>query len=100
MATETKVINVAPESELGRFLEEIGEAPVVLEKDGERYVLAREDAHDIWADYDPEKVRQALLQSAGALADIDRESLLSDITRSARTEQSRTPRPIIHALPH
>ena len=46
MATETKVINVAPGSELGRFLEEIGEAPVVLEKDGERYVLAREDAHD------------------------------------------------------
>ena len=34
MATETKVINVAPESELGRFSEEIGEAPVILEKDG------------------------------------------------------------------
>ena len=85
MATETKVINVAPESELGRFLEEIGEAPVVLEKDGERYVLAREAAHDIWADYDPEKVRQALLQSAGALAGIDRESLLNDI-RAARAQ--------------
>ncbi len=79
MATESKVISVAPESELGRFLEEIGEAPVVLEKDGGRNVLAREDAHDIWADYDPEKVRQALLRSAGALADIDRESLLSDM---------------------
>ena len=83
MATETKVINVAPESELGRLLAEIGAVPVVLEKDGERYVLAREDAHDIWADYDPEKVRQALLQGAGALAGIDRESLLSDI-RAAR----------------
>ena len=91
MATETKVINVAPESELGRFLEEIGEAPVILEKDGERYVLAREDAHDIWADYDPEKVRQALLQSAGALADIDRESLLSDI--HAAREQNSPGRP-------
>ena len=88
MATETKVINVAPESELGRFLEEIGEAPVVLEKDGERYVLAREDAHDIWADYNPEKVRQALLQSAGALADIDRKSLLSDI-HAARAQHDR-----------
>ena len=91
MAAETKVINVAPESELGRFLEEIGEAPVVLEKDGERYVLAREDAHDIWAGYDPEKVRQALLQSAGALADIDRESLLSDI--HAAREQNSPGRP-------
>ena len=91
MAAETKVINVAPESELGRFLEEIGEAPVVLEKDGERYVLAREDAHDIWADYNPEKVRQALLQSAGALADIDRESLLSDL--HAAREQNTPGRP-------
>ena len=87
MATETKVINVAPESELGRLLEEIGVAPVVLEKDGERYTLAREAANDIWADYDPEKVRQALLQSAGALAGIDRESLLNDI-RAAREQNS------------
>ena len=91
MATETKVINVAPESELGRFLEEIGEAPVILDRDGERYVLAREDAHDHWADYSPEKVRQALLQSAGALADIDRESLLSDI--HAAREQNSPGRP-------
>ena len=91
MATETKVINVAPESELGRFLEEIGEVPVILEKDGERYVLAREAAHDIWADYNPEKVRQALLQSAGALAGVDRKSLLSDI--HAAREQNSPGRP-------
>ena len=91
MATETKVINVAPESELGRFLEEIGEAPVVLDRDGERYVLAREAANDIWADYNPEKVRQALLQSAGALAGVDRESLLSDI--HAAREQNSPGRP-------
>ncbi len=87
MATESKVINVAPESELGRFLEEIGEPPVVLEKEGGRYVLAREDAHDIWADYDPEKVRQALRQCAGALAGIDRKSLINDI-RAAREQDS------------
>ena len=89
MATETKVINVAPESELGRLLAEIGEMPVILERDGERYVLAREAAHVTWADYDPEKVRQALLQSARCLlADIDRESLLSDL-HAAREQNSR-----------
>ena len=91
MAAETKVISVAPESELGRLLAEIGAVPVILDRDGNRYVLAREDAHDIWADYDPEKVRQALLQSAGALADIDRESLLSDI--HAAREQNSPGRP-------
>ena len=87
MATKSRVINVAPESELGRFLEEIGAVPVVLEKDGERYVLARECAHDIWADYDPEKVRQALRQGTGILAGVDRESLLSDI-HAAREQDS------------
>ena len=91
MATELKVINVAPESELGRFLEEFGGAPVILEKDGERYVLAREDAHDIWADYDPEKVMQALRQGTGILAGVDRESLLSDI--HAAREQNSSGRP-------
>ena len=65
--------------------------PVILDRDGERYVLAREDAHDIWADYDPEKVRQALLQSAGALAGVDRKSLLSDI--HAAREQNSPGRP-------
>ncbi len=87
MATETKVINVAPESELGRLLAEIGEMPVILERDGERYVLAREAAHDIWVDYDPEKVRQALRQGTGILAGVDRESLLSDL-RAAREQDS------------
>ncbi|MCY4437631.1 MAG: hypothetical protein OXE05_09905 [Chloroflexi bacterium] len=91
MAAETKVVNVAPESELGRFLEEIGGAPVILDKDGERYVLAREDAHDIWVDYDPEKVRQALRQGTGILAGVDRESLLSEI--HAAREQNSPGRP-------
>ena len=68
MATGTKTIEVAPDSEVGLLLEEVGGAPVILEKDGERYLLAREDTLDIWAGYDPDKVREALRQSAGALA--------------------------------
>jgi hypothetical protein len=34
---------------------------------------------DIWADYDPEKVKQGLQRSAGALAGIDRDALQRDI---------------------
>ena len=88
MATETKTIKVAPDSELGLLLAEVGGGPVILDKDGERYVLAREDAQDIWAAYDPEAVQQALHQSAGALAGIDRKSLLEDI-HAARKQDSR-----------
>ena len=87
MATETKTIKVEPDSELGLLLAEVGGAPIVLDKDGERYVLAREDAQDIWAAYDPEEVRQALLRSAGVLAGIDRNSLLEDI-HTARKQDS------------
>lgn len=88
MATESRTIKVAPDSELGLLLEEVGGAPVILEKDGERYVLAREYARDIWAAYDPEKVRQALYRSAGVLAGIDRNSLLDDI-HAAREQDSQ-----------
>ena len=87
MATESKTIKVAPDSELGLLLEEVGGAPVILEKDGERYVLAREDAQDIWAVYDPDAVRHALRQSTGALAGLDRKSLLEDI-HAAREQDS------------
>jgi hypothetical protein len=34
---------------------------------------------DIWANYDPEKVRQGLRKSAGALKGVDHEALKKDI---------------------
>jgi hypothetical protein len=45
----------------------------------------------IWADYDPKNVKAALQQSAGALAGIDREAFLADI--SASREQDSPGRP-------
>jgi hypothetical protein len=47
--------------------------------------------HAIWADYDPKKVKAGLQRSAGALAGIDREALLADI--SASREQDSPGRP-------
>lgn len=80
MAREPRKIHVTPGSELARLLEEAAVAPLILEKDGERYRLNREEGtEDIWAGYDPEKVREALMQSAGALAHVDREELLADL---------------------
>ena len=34
---------------------------------------------DIWADYDPDKVRQGVQSSAGALKGVDHEALKKDI---------------------
>lgn len=42
---------------------------------------------DIWKDYDPEKVREALKASAGAFAGIDTEQLKRDL-RDARGQDS------------
>lgn len=45
------------------------------------------ESRDIWANYDPQRVRQALRQSAGALAGVDRDALWADI-RAARRQAS------------
>jgi hypothetical protein len=59
---------------------------VLVEKEGIFFRLEPENAPqkpDIWADYDPEKVRQGLKRSAGALAGVDHEALKNNI-RSQR----------------
>jgi hypothetical protein len=47
-----------------------------------------EAAQDIWAGYDPEKMRQALHESAGALEGVDTDALMRDI-HAAREQRSR-----------
>lgn len=89
MTTETKRIHIAPDSELARLLEEAGDVPLLLEKDGELYRLSREE--DIWAGYDPYKARTALLKSAGALRGVDRERLLNDIHQAREQNSSGRP---------
>jgi hypothetical protein len=55
---------------------------VLVEKDGVLFRLEAEEAPqkpDIWANYDPEKVREGLRKSAGALKGVDIEALKRDI---------------------
>jgi hypothetical protein len=77
MLTNPDRVHVKPDSELARLLDEIGDTPILLEKDGEFFRLVKEEG--IWAGYDPERARAALQKSAGALRDVDREELLNDI---------------------
>jgi len=88
MIATTRTIEVTPGSELDRFLEEANGTPLVFVKNGVRYRVEREDvADDIWANYDPERVRRALRESAGAFASIDTEALKADI-RAQRGQDS------------
>jgi len=64
--------------------------PVLIEREGQIYRLELEQAQlpeNIWSSYDPEKVRRGLKKSAGALAGVDRETLLRDM-HEAREQAS------------
>ena len=87
MRVEPYRIQISADSELARLLDEAGDDPVVLEKNGKRYRLVEEPVDDIWAGYDPAQVKAALHNSADALADVNRQELLDDI-HAARTQDS------------
>lgn len=92
MVAAARTIDVTPGSELDRLLEEANGTPLVFVKNGVRYRVEREDAaDDIWANYDPERVRRALRESAGALAHIDREALKADIRAQRRQDSHGRP---------
>ena len=88
MYLEPKHIKVKPGSELARLLEEADEAPLLLEKDGVFYHLTPSHKEDIWAGYEPERMRAALKTSAGALSGVDTRQLLADIRASREQRRS------------
>ena len=64
--------------------------PVLIEREGQIYRLQIEQAQppeNIWTTYDPETARRGLKAGAGALAGVDRETLLRDIN-GAREQAS------------
>jgi hypothetical protein len=60
MTAEAKPIKITPDIRVAELLEQADAAPVVLEQNGVRYRLSREE-EDLWADYDPEKVQAMLV---------------------------------------
>jgi len=68
MVAEPKTIPVTAETDLPRLLDEAAVGPVILERDGVRFRLSRDEADDDpWADDDPVKVRAALREFAGII---------------------------------
>jgi hypothetical protein len=86
MAHEPDTIHIADGSELAGLLERVDRAPLRLEKNGVVYRVTHED--DLWAGYDPAKVRAAIQAAAGSWADLDIDAMIADFYR-AREEGSR-----------
>jgi hypothetical protein len=91
VASKPTKIKVPADSDLARALKAAGSDPVVVESNGELYRLDRmekEPAEDIWAGYDPEKVRDAIDRYAGTITQEEADAWIADLYR-ARKEGSR-----------
>jgi len=93
MAREPRTIVVEPGSELYRILGEAADEPVELRRNGVRYRVSRlatgeSDKKDIWAGYDPERVRASLRSVAGTLSDDEADAMIEYIYRG-REEGNR-----------
>ena len=86
MSTQIRRISVPPGSELATLLDEAAAAPVLLEKDGLLYRLAVEE--NIWAGYEPERVRETIARTAGSWSNVDVDTTIDELYR-AREEGSR-----------
>ncbi len=86
MPIESHRLRVDPESELAHLLDEVGETPILLEKNGKVYRLTMEVDSQIG--YDPEEVKSAIRKTAGSWADVDADAFLAQLY-DARDEGSR-----------
>jgi hypothetical protein len=86
MAAEPKPIHVTPDIHVVDLLPEADKAPLVLEQNGVRYRLSREDGGPLDED-DAEKV-QAMLDAIGSWSDLDANALVEQVYRW-RAEGSR-----------
>jgi hypothetical protein len=86
----TKTIKVTADSELGKLVDEARRHPVLLEKDGAVYSIspASSDPDDLWAGYDPKKVREAIITYGGSWAELDADAMIDEIY-AARKRGSR-----------
>ncbi len=87
MAIGHKTIRVTEETDLPELLEDAAKGPVILERGGKRFRLTRAD-DDLWATYDPERVRDGLRRFAGSISPEEGERLKALIYRG-REEGTR-----------
>jgi len=87
MATAPKTVRVTTETALPELLDEAAREPIILERDGARFRLSRDE--DIAYEPDPEGVRAMLAVTAGSWADLDSDTMIREIDE-AREAGSRS----------
>jgi hypothetical protein len=77
MATAPKTVRVTAETALPELLDDAAREPIILERDGERFRLSRDE--DIAYEPDPEYVRATLAATLGSWADLDVDTMIREI---------------------
>lgn len=86
MRKTERTITVLPDSELAALLDEARQASIVLERDGVRYLLVRENA-DPFEDYDAAAVERSLRAAQGITP--EEAARLKTAVRAGREEGTR-----------
>ena len=91
MIGRPKPIKVSGDTDWPRLLDDAAEAPVLVERDGVRFRLPRDD-EEITAGYDPDpdEVRRTLARTIGAWADLGVDRVVADLY-AARRAGTRPP---------
>jgi hypothetical protein len=91
MLIEPHRVRIDPDSELAHLLDQIGEMPILLEKNGTVYRLTKEE--DNWQGYDAESVKSAIRKATGTWAHVDADKFMAAIyhAREAGTRAATRP---------
>ena len=95
MATAPKTVRVATETALPELLDDAARQPIILERDGDRFRLRRDE--DIAYEPDPEGVRAMLAVTAGSWADLDSDTMIREIHQDRAIAMPPPPGPLIDA---
>jgi hypothetical protein len=77
MSIMPKTVRVTAETDLPELLDDAAHGPIILEHEGERFRLSRDE--DIAYEPDPEAVRAMLADVAGSWADLDVDKMIREI---------------------
>jgi hypothetical protein len=57
----------------------VNHRPILVERDGALYRLEQQEPAELWAEYDPHRVRRGIRRTSGIFAGVDTQQLLADI---------------------
>lgn len=91
VATRHKSVPVTADTDLPELLDDATMAPLILERNGERFRLSREEGIDY--EPDPTLVRKTLSATAGSWADVDVDQITRELYEARRVGSRPLERP-------